>query len=89
MFNSALMVCPRGSLVGHHRKRVLTDEEIAAGITSGGSVTDVTDLMDVTDVTDVTDGASEGSPPCSPPLPWLGGRRVGILICADVEVSDL
>ena len=26
--------------------------------------------------------------PCSAPLAWLGGARVGVLICADIEVPD-
>ena len=26
--------------------------------------------------------------PCSAPLAWLGGARAGVLICADIEISD-
>ena len=33
-------------------------------------------------------GPNAAEDACSPPLPWLGGARVGVLICADIELPD-
>lgn len=90
VYNSAVLVDPKGELVAHRRKSVLTDDEIAAGLAAGPSPTlTVNAAIDVSDATSYTGDDAPEQVNCTPPLPWLGGRRIGLLICAEIEVPEV
>ena len=95
--NAAMLVGPDGLLMLHHRKCVLIDEEIAAGLSVGGvyagsgGVEVMGELASAEGSLGEADSCStraECEEPCSVPLTWLGGMRVGILICADIELPE-
>jgi len=77
VYNSVVLVDAEGRPLIHRRKRRLIEEERGAGVTAG----------DV-DVCAECGGRDWSSLLCTPPLPWLGGARLALLICADIEVCD-
>ena len=87
MYNSALLVGPDGDVVLHHRKAVLTEEERASGKISAGRppVGGGSGGGGVGGIGGGGGGGGGVDAPCTSPLPWLGGARVGVLICADIE----
>ena len=137
VYNSAVLIDPSGTLVLHHRKVHITDDERVAGISAADDAENEERLHSYLEANgmhtqqfnpelassleafgslhgpidheapatepptsssaasaaaiDVSDSRKEDSvyAPCTLPLPWLGGRRVGILICADLEVLDV
>ena len=88
VYNSAMLVDPSGHTILHRRKAQLTEEEASAGVAVGG----VGDGVGC----HAADGGANGvamdrdgiDAPCTVALSWLGGERVAILICADIETPD-